>query len=247
MKIRIKFTKSGPVKYVGHLDMLRYFQKLVRRAGIDICYSGGFNPHQKMSFAAPLGVGMAGQGEYVDIEVHQTMCSEQAVQALNQASVEGIEIKSFRLLPEGTVNAMSSVAAADYFVKYRDGYEPEFALCEEFERFMSEQVIEVEKETKKSTAVLDIKPLIYEYRYGCDTDFLSLPEDKNGIFLKLAAGSVNNLKPDLVFLAFYQFLKRDMPEFALEITRTEVYGAKEAGEKTEFIPLEAYGEDIVST
>ena len=61
MKIRIKFAKIGPVKYVGHLDMLRYFQKLMRRAGIDITYSEGFNPHQKMSFAAPLGVGVAGQ------------------------------------------------------------------------------------------------------------------------------------------------------------------------------------------
>ncbi|MDE7307772.1 MAG: TIGR03936 family radical SAM-associated protein [Lachnospiraceae bacterium] len=245
MKIRIKFTKTGPVKYVGHLDMLRYFQKLIRRGEIDICYSSGFNPHQKMSFAAPLGVGMAGEGEYVDIEVYTATSSEQAVEVLNGASVEGIEIKSFKRLPDSTLNAMSSVAAADYFVKYRDGYEPDFSLCEEFERFMSEKVIEIEKETKKSTAVLDIKPLIYEYKYGCDKDFLSLSENKNGIFFKLATGSVNNLKPSLVLLAFYQFLKKDMPEFAFDITRIEVYGTKEDEEKTRFVPLDDFGENIV--
>ncbi len=245
MKIRIKFTKTGPVKYVGHLDMLRYFQKLVRRAEIDICYSSGFNPHQKMSFAAPLGVGMAGEGEYVDIEVHTATSSEQAVQALNGASVEGIEIKSFKKLPENILNAMSSVAAADYFVKYRDGYEPDFSLCEEFERFMSEKVIKIEKETKKSTTVLDIKPLIYEYKYGCDKDFLSLPENKDGVVLKLAAGSVNNLKPSLVFTAFYRFLEKDIPESALDITRIEVYGAEETGEKTKFVSLDDFGENIV--
>jgi len=245
LKIRIKFTKTGPVKYVGHLDMLRYFQKLVRRAEIDICYSGGFSPHQKMSFAAPLGVGMAGQGEYVDIEVHSAMYSGQAIQALNAASVEGVEIKSFKRLPDNALNAMSSVAAADYFVKYRDGYEPDFSFSEEFERFMSKQVIEIQKETKKGTSILDIRPLIYEYQYACDKDFLSLPENKNGIFLRLATGSVNNLKPGLVLLAFYHFLKRDMPEFALDITRTEVYGTKESGGKTEFVPLDDFGENIV--
>ena len=245
MKIRIKFTKMGSVKYVGHLDMLRYFQKLIRRAGIDICYSGGFNPHQKMSFAAPLGVGMAGEGEYVDIEVHTSMSSKEAVEALNRASVEGIEIKSYRKLPEDALNAMSSVAAADYFVKCREGYEQDFSFSEAFERFMSEKVIEIEKETKKSTMLLDIRPLMYQYQYGCDTDFLSLPEHKNGIFLRLAAGSVNNLKPSLVFLAFSHFLEMEIPEFALDITRIEVYGTVLEEKVFKFVPLEDFGENIV--
>ena len=51
MKIRIKFKKYGPMKFIGHLDVMRYFQKAMRRAGVDICYSGGFSPHQIMSFA----------------------------------------------------------------------------------------------------------------------------------------------------------------------------------------------------
>lgn len=245
MKIRIKFAKRGPVKYVGHLDMLRYFQKLVRRAGIDICYSEGFNPHQKMSFAAPLGVGMPGEGEYVDIEVHTTMPSAQAVEALNDASVEGIEIKSYRRLPEGTQNAMSSVAAADYFVKYRDGCEPDFDLHEKFQQFLSNERIEIEKETKKSTAIVNIRPMIYDYQFCCDTEFLSLAENKNGIFLKLAAGSVNNLKPELVFQAFYNFLETDMPEFAFDVTRVEVYGNAGTEEAPKYIPLEEFGENIL--
>lgn len=244
MKIRIKFAKIGPVKYVGHLDMLRYFQKLIRRADIDICYSEGFNPHQKMSFAAPLGVGMPGEGEYVDIDVHTTPSSEDAVRSLNEASVEGIEIKSYRLLPDGTQNAMSSVAAADYFVKYRDGYEPDFPLREKFNEFMSQTSIHVEKETKKSTAVVDIRPMIYDYRYMNDKDCLTLPEQKDGIFLTLATGSVNNVKPELVFRAFYEFLKLSMPDFALDITRLEVYGNTGTERTPHYIPLEDFGENI---
>ena len=76
MKIRIKFKKYGPMKFIGHLDVMRYFQKAMRRAGVDICYSGGFSPHQIMSFASPLGVGVTSQGEYVDIEVNSTESSD---------------------------------------------------------------------------------------------------------------------------------------------------------------------------
>ena len=72
MKIRIKFRKTGMMKFIGHLDVMRYFQKAIRRADVEICYSGGFSPHQIMSFAAPLGVGITSNGEYVDIEVHST-------------------------------------------------------------------------------------------------------------------------------------------------------------------------------
>ena len=71
MKIRIRFAKQGMMKFVGHLDMVRYFQKVMRRANVDIVYSEGFSPHPKMSFAAPLGVGIISRGEYFDIEVKQ--------------------------------------------------------------------------------------------------------------------------------------------------------------------------------
>ena len=51
MKIRIKFSKQGAMKFIGHLDTMRYFQKAMRRADVDIRYSEGFSPHQIMSFA----------------------------------------------------------------------------------------------------------------------------------------------------------------------------------------------------
>lgn len=100
MKIRIKFRKYGVMKFIGHLDMMRYFQKAMRRAEIDIAYSEGFSPHQIMSFAAPLGVGITSDGEYLDIEVHSTRSSIESVKALNDTMVEGVEIVSYRMLPE---------------------------------------------------------------------------------------------------------------------------------------------------
>lgn len=52
------------MKFIGHLDVMRYFQKALRRAGMDVAFSEGFSPHMIMSFAAPLGVGITSSGEY---------------------------------------------------------------------------------------------------------------------------------------------------------------------------------------
>ena len=68
-KIRIKYVKSGVLKYIGHLDLMRFFQKAFKRAGVDVAYSQGFSPHQLMSFAAPLALGVTSEGEYFDAEL----------------------------------------------------------------------------------------------------------------------------------------------------------------------------------
>ena len=90
MKIRIKFAKEGTMKFIGHLDVMRYFQKVMRRADVDIRYSEGFSPHQIMSFASPLGVGMESRGEYVDIEVLSTDSSKEMLRRINGAMTEGV-------------------------------------------------------------------------------------------------------------------------------------------------------------
>ena len=108
MKLRIKFKKYGPVRFIGHLDVMRFFQKANRRAELDVAYTGGFSPHQIMSFAAPLGVGLTSNGEYMDLEVHSLTSCEDVKQRLNAASVPGIEITSVKILPDKAGNAMAS-------------------------------------------------------------------------------------------------------------------------------------------
>ena len=125
MKIRMKFSKQGPLKFIGHLDIMRYFQKVMRRADVDIRYSEGFSPHQIMSFASPLGVGILSNGEYVDIEVNSTKDSKTMIEQINRENAEGFCVLSYRKLDDSVKNAMSQVAAADYTMWFREGYEPE--------------------------------------------------------------------------------------------------------------------------
>ena len=133
MIFRIRFAKYGVVKFIGHLDVMRYFQKAVRRSLLPIKYSQGFNPHQLMVFAQPLGVGVTSDGEYMDIETEDTdskgnpMSEELARTMLSSALTEGFEIVSLRQIPwdEGTKhpeNAMALIAGADYMVSLKDGY-----------------------------------------------------------------------------------------------------------------------------
>ena len=68
MKARIKFRKYGSLRFIGHLDVMRFFQKVMRRADIPIAFSGGYSPHMIMSFANPLGIGLTSDGEYFDID-----------------------------------------------------------------------------------------------------------------------------------------------------------------------------------
>ena len=234
MNIRMKFKKHGCMKFIGHLDVMRYFQKAIRRADIDIAYSEGFSPHMIMSFAAPLGVGLTSEGEYVDLQVNSCASSKAAVDALNSVMVDGMEVVSFKLLPENVKNAMSSVAAADYFVKWREGYAPE-NWEEKFNAFLQKEEMLIVKKTKRSEAEVDLKPMLYktELRDG-------------GIFMQVACGSVNNLKPELVMEAFAKDAGIELAPFALEVCRLEVYA--DLGDETakKLVPLEELGEDIES-
>ena len=234
MKVRVKFCKEGAMKFIGHLDIMRYFQKAVRRAGIDVAYSEGFSPHMIMSFAAPLGVGITSTGEYFDMEIKTPVASAEAVERLNQVMADGMKVLSFRKVPDGKAGkAMSLVAAADYQVRFRPGMEPCGDWREKAEAFLAQQEIVVLKKTKKNEKEVDIKPFLYA---------AEIREEE--LFLQLAAGSVKNTKPELVLEAFYHFCGKEFDPYALLIHRSQVYAdTGEEGER-KLVPLEALGEDI---
>lgn len=234
MKIRIKFAKYGVMKFIGHLDVMRFFQKAVRRAEIDIKYSEGFNPHQIMSFAAPLGVGIESTGEYMDIEVCSMSSAEALRDALNKVMVDGISILSVCVLPDHAKNAMASVAAARYRIACRtaDSDDESFPIEDidkKLESFYAQAQIPVMKKTKKGESELDIKSGIYE-----------LFMEDNKISMLVNASSSGNIKPSLVLDAFFKYCHAQLSPFSYGITRIETYAnpAKE-GEPMRLVPLDA--------
>ena len=233
MKVRIKFSKSGALKYIGHLDVMRYFQKMMRRANIPIAYSEGFSPHQIMSFAMPLGIGDESIAEYVDIELTDKINSVDAINMLNAVNVPEIRILSFREIPDGKAyNAMSSITAAAYEIKLRDDINHSFDVFSEFNKLLNQTEIIVTKQTKKSETTLDIKPFIYEYSTNGDV-----------INLLVSCGSVMNIKPELVIKAVFDANNEEFDEYFITQKRIEMYTGEYG--KASFMSLNDVGKDII--
>ena len=252
MKISMKFSKIGPIKFIGHLDVMRYFQKAFRRAKVDIAYSKGFSPHQILSFAAPLGIGLTSEGEYLDAEFYSVEPTEVMLDKINAVMNEGISLLEFKLLPEKAKNAMASVAAADYEITFRPGYYNIDAFLTQVDNFMNQDAIIMTKETKKSTAEVDILPMIYDF---CAVDTGLYDPEKiveraalgysiadKALYLNVKTGSAANLKPELVLEAFCNYLGFEYNKNGFQIHRLDTYMEDENGN---IVPLGAAGEDIL--
>ena len=234
MKVRIKFQKIGPMKFLGHLDTMRYFQKAIRRAGLPAAYSGGFSPHMIMSFAAPLGVGTTSLGEYFDLELAQTVPTAEITKKLNDVMAEGISVVSTRRIEDGKASkAMSLVAAADYRISFRKGKEPQISWQDKISEFLAQPEILVTKKTKRSEKQVDLRPFIYKMECR-----------DNEIFYMLASASANYTKPELVTDTFFAWLGCTLMPYAYMVERLEVYADKGTEKKHKFVTLESLGEEI---
>lgn len=224
MKVRIKFSKEGPVKFLGHLDVMRYFQKAIRRADIDIAYSAGFSPHQLMSFAAPLSVGHTSCGEYFDVELNSLTSIEDLTDRLNGVMVEGFRVLNAKVLDDKEGNAMASVAAADYLVSFSDKLALPDDWKDRLSSFYHQKKIPVIKKTKKSEKEIDLKEGIYQLEIR--------GED---VYMLLDARSGSNIKPGFVLETFFESTKTILPEFPFRVHRVETYKREEDGQLTPLI------------
>lgn len=162
MNIRICFVKYGRLRFLGHLDVMRFFQRAIARSGVPIAYSQGFHPHMIMSFAQPLALSMTSDGEYFDCELSaETVDPEKLADDLRGAMCDGFTIRSVSVLPEREPNTkkqtgMSQIAGAMYLC------EP---VNEETEQCLEDAVTEfaaagsacIEKKGKSGMRSVDVR------------------------------------------------------------------------------------------
>ncbi|MCM1090661.1 MAG: TIGR03960 family B12-binding radical SAM protein [Muribaculum sp.] len=230
IRLRVKFSKHGAIRFIGHLDVMRYFQKLLRRAGVNVAYSTGYSPHQIMSFASPLGVGLESDGEYMDIEVYSLTSCEDVKRRMNEAGVPGIRVLEVSVLPKNAGNAMASVAAAEYTVRFAEGKAPRADIAGILTDFLAKKEIFITKEGKKGSRQVDIRSGIYECSWenaGIDA-YLHLLVD---------ASSAGNIKPVQVVEALLAEHGERLSENALLVTREETYADAGTDEERRFVPL----------
>lgn len=179
LKIRIKFAKKYDAKYLGHLDIMRFFQRLFNRADVLMEYSEGFNPHQKLSFAQPLGVGILSNGEYLDAEIKDGQDLDLILSNLNKFSGSGFDILSVKEVV-GNSKSMAALRYAKYRIK--GDFNFDFSTID---LLLKKNSLVVSKTTKSGTKDVDIRPLIHDLRF-----------ENNDLICTVSAASDNNLKAD---------------------------------------------------
>lgn len=218
LKVRIKFSKVGLMQYIGHLDMVRAWQKIFRSSGIPMAYSEGFNPHQIFSVAAPLAVGITSDGEYLDLKLKvETYDLELLVRQMNEFCPEGLRIiDAVELIGKQTAG-MAACQAADYIITLSDVLAEELLDEIKVNEFISRESIIVKKKNKKGKINdLDIKTGIIEFEVK-----------GKKIFTRLATGSSLNIKPDLLMGALLDYNGVELPAFTgtrfYDIHRLDIY------------------------
>lgn len=161
-KIICKYSKTGYLKYISHLDVLRFIQRSVKRAGINAKYSEGFNPHMKTSFGYPLSLGIESIGEYFELELNENIEPE-----LFKEKMNSVMPKEMQIIKADYSNDAESLMKRCAYARYLINIEPSIdvnKLNEYFEEMLTEGVIykrqKINKKNKLVTKELNTKELI---------------------------------------------------------------------------------------
>ncbi len=187
--IRVFFTKKGRMKFASHLDMNRLMTRIIRRSGVPIWYTEGFNQHPYITFALPLSLGFISEYEVMDIRIIDDEYTNDMVKtALSAVFPDDLTVISV----SDAVMKTGEVAFAEFLITFDGGDE---AFAESLNSFLSQESIITEKKTKKGKMKeIDMAP--------CIKSFSVLKEDSVKLKIVLAAGGENNLNPTLLLSAF---------------------------------------------
>jgi radical SAM family uncharacterized protein/radical SAM-linked protein len=151
-RIRMKFSKTGRLRFLSHLDLMTLFQRAVARARVPIAFSRGFNPHPKIAFGPALSVGMESNTEYLDLETDPFVDLLQVTKSLNATLPEGVRILESRVIPSKTQSLSACIGRYVYEVSIPDAFAAD--LAERVGSFLSRSSVVVSKDGKQK----DIRP-----------------------------------------------------------------------------------------
>lgn len=225
MILRVAFNKKSYLKYIGHLDLMRLFQRTFKKAEIDIKYSQGFNPHPKFSIASPLSLGVESEEEYMDIELNSKISVENFIENMNRALPRGIEIIRAEYIEKGDTIA-SIIAWAFYEITFKtESLWNEEKVKESISDYLSREEIFIlkkkRKKRKKIEVEADIRSLIG------NINIKDISGEKITLQALLKCGGNGNLKPIQLISSFKKEENIDIDIETVNIRRLNLYAEKE--------------------
>lgn len=218
MKMVAVFNKKARLRFIGHLDLMRTMQRALRRSGLPIRFSQGFNPHILLSFASPLSVGIEGKRELMEVPLAKEMSVDEFRRVLSDALPADLPCIEVHAIEDNHPSVMSLCYAARYACfpeKNDDGLEEDLA------RFLSQSEIPAVRHTKSGDKNCDLRPMIHEAAIR-----------DGAILVTLDLREASTCKPDLFLNAFYAFRGMEAPRFRL--VREQLLGL----DKNQLVPLE---------
>lgn len=216
-RYRIIYSKRGPASYNSHLDLVRTIERAMRRAGLPMAFSEGFNPHPRLSFAAPLPVGTEGLAEVVDVEMKHSIQCKDLADRLNSVLPPGLAVKNVNEVADNSAAPMAVLDSASYIV-HLDSDDLSAPVSEDdVEKFLAQENIEVARKGKDGrNKIRNIRPGIIKMKLLSKVSGLTME-------LVLKTGSVMNVRPEEVLGAFFRYADLSMDISDLQISRTGLF------------------------
>ena len=192
-KYLLIFEKSESVRWLGHLDILRTFERAIRRAGLPVAFSTGFNPRERISFASALSTGVTAGAEPAVLELTEPVDPCVLLTDLNATLPPGIRIAECQEIPDaGSRDLLNSYDRADYEIVCACSPEPDAAQVESaILALLARPEIEVVRAREGRSRTLDIRPYLFALALVPE----SLTANRLTLTMTAAIGEGGNAKP----------------------------------------------------
>ena len=233
MRLRIAYTKIEDARYIAHLDLTRVFERAIRRAGIHMSYTEGFNPRPKISFGFALAVGTEGEREYVDIDLQREMELGEVLGRIQEQLPPGIRLLQGRVLTLGAKPLMAVLNAASYRMRVLMALPiAEERLQEAVGAWLAREHVNYSRYSKKGPTDKDIRPWVKRLEGEIHGDEIVFD-------LEVEMGNAGSVRPEEVLASLRELENLPLDLDALHIKRTGVHVSYQ-GEKSS--PMEQLAE-----
>jgi len=217
MRLRIAYTKVEDARYIAHLDLTRVFERAVRRAGIAMSYTEGFNPRPKISFGFALAVGTEGEREYVDIDIQRELDLGEVLGRIQEHLPPGIRLLQGGTLTQGAKPLMAVLNAASYRIRILMALPilPE-RLQEAVSLWLAREHVTYSRYTKKGPTEKDIRPWVKQLAGEIHGDEIIFE-------LEVEMGNAGSVRPEEVLASLRELENLPLDLEELHVRRTGVH------------------------
>lgn len=220
----IKLKKMGNTKYISHLDTMRTLHRAIRRAGLPLSYSKGFNPHPSISFASPLSVGIESFAEYIDIEFDSILDNNEILEKINLNMPIGLEVLKVIPINKKMPTCMAATYASRYEIRLKCSQSNK--IEEAVSNIINAKEIIKIKKTKSGEKSINIREMIF------DLNIKNIEENHFTLECVILTSNSGSLSPEVIADVFKESVAFGVPI----IKRTEMYTKV----KNDLVPLDEF-------